>query len=31
MDRDQVKVEDSILLSQQPTIRRPNDTCPWRK
>ena len=23
--------DDSILLSQQPTIRRPNDTCPWRK
>ena len=23
--------DDSILLSQQPTIRRPNDTCPWHK
>ena len=23
--------DDSILISQQPIIRQPNDTCPWRK
>lgn len=23
--------DESILLSQQPIIRRPNDTCPWRR